>query len=311
MIIKIKDETNTNIRIDSFLSDYFEDYSRSKLSKLIKSGLVKVNEKPVKASYLLKLFDQIDLNLQDLEIKPLEKENIYLDVMYEDDYLAVINKPVGMLSHPTSTIRSNTLVNALLFRFDTLSDINGDDRLGIVHRLDFNTCGLMIVAKTNEAAEKLVDSFKQRSIVKKYRAITIGNFEEKQGVLEYPIGRNTRNRKLMAVDFENGKYAKTSYKVIWETKGYSYLELDLHTGRTHQIRVHLSYINRPILGDKDYGGKKPEFSIDHQLLQSFYLEFNHPITDQGLQFQIDESSQIKKYADLLFKERSCIQESKL
>ncbi|MDO5027062.1 MAG: RluA family pseudouridine synthase [Tissierellia bacterium] len=310
MIITINDDSYLDTRIDSFLADYFEDYSRSKLSKLIKQGLVKVNNKPVKTSYLLKSLDQIELSLKDLEIKAIEKENIYINVIYEDEDIAIIDKPVAMLSHPTSTVRSNTLVNALLNRFDSLSDINGQDRLGIVHRLDFNTSGLMIIAKTNRAGEELIGMFKNRTITKKYRAICIGNFAEKEGVLEYPIGRNLANRKLMTVDSLNGKYAKTSFKLIWETKGYSYLHLDLYTGRTHQIRVHLAHINRPILGDRDYGGKRPEFSIDHQLLQSFYLEFDHPISKKHLRFQIDESSQIKKYADLLFKERSCTQELK-
>lgn len=307
MIIKIKDENDTNIRIDSFLSDYFEDYSRSKLSKLIKKDLVKVNGDKVKASYLLKMHYVIELDLKDLELKPLEAQDLYVEVLFEDEHIAVINKPINMLSHPTANIRTNTLVNALLNRFSNLSNVNGEDRLGIVHRLDFNTSGLMIIAKTNEAADVLIQMFKNREVIKKYRAITLGNFDEKEGILEFPISRNKVNRKLMAVDFDNGRYAKTGYKVIYETKGYSYLELDLFTGRTHQIRVHLSHINRPILGDRDYGGKKGEFSIDHQLLQSFYLEFEHPILKKKLQFQIEESSQIKKYADLLFKERKCTQ----
>lgn len=307
MIIKIKDENDTNTRIDSFLSDYFEDYSRSKLSKLIKKDLVKVNGDKVKASYLLKMHDVIELDLKDLELKPLEAQDLYVEVLFEDEHIAVINKPINMLSHPTANIRTNTLVNALLNKFSNLSNVNGEDRLGIVHRLDFNTSGLMIIAMTNEAADVLIQMFKNREVIKKYRAITLGNFDEKEGILEFPIARNKVNRKLMAVDFDNGRYAKTGYKVIYETKGYSYLELDLFTGRTHQIRVHLSHINRPILGDRDYGGKKGEFSIDHQLLQSFYLEFEHPILKKKLQFQIEESSQIKKYADLLFKERKCTQ----
>lgn len=311
MIIKIKDENDTNIRVDSFLSDYFEYQSRSKLSKLIKNGLVKINNKTVKASYLLKLYDEIYIDLSDLEIRPLEKEKIYIEVLFEDEHIAIINKPINMLSHPTVTIRNNTLVNALLYKFSNLSDINGEDRLGIVHRLDLNTSGLMIIAKSNESAEILIEMFKHRQVIKKYRAITLGNFDEKKGVLEFPIARNKVNRKLMAVDFEQGKYAKTGYTVLYETRGYSYLDLNLYTGRTHQIRVHLSYINRPILGDKDYGGKRGEFSIDHQLLQSYYLEFNHPILKNKLQFEIEESSQIKKYADLLFKERKCIQKLKV
>lgn len=310
MIIKIDDKSDINTRLDSFLSDYLEDYSRSKLSKLIKNKLVKVNNHNIKPSYLLKYDDEIYINLKDLELKPIEKEDIYISVIYEDEHIAIIDKPVNMLSHPTSTIRSKTLVNALLNRFDRLSDVNGDDRLGIVHRLDYNTCGLMIIAKTDEAAIKLIDMFKNRLIVKKYRAIVLGNFENKKGILEYPIARNQKNRKLMTVDFLNGKYAKTGYEVIYEADGYSYLLLDLFTGRTHQIRVHLSHINKPILGDIDYGGKKKEFSIDHQLLQSFYLEFKHPISNQNLVFKIDESPQIRKYADLLFKERSCTQKLK-
>ena len=310
MLINIKEEFEEDQRIDLFLSEYFEDYSRSKLTKLIKAGLVKVNDKEVKASYPIKLNDVIYIDLDDLKIKALEPEDRFLEIIYEDEDLAIINKPIAMLSHPTATIRTGTLVNVLLSKFDSLSVLNGEDRQGIVHRLDHNTSGLMIIAKTNLCAEKLVEMFKSRTIIKRYRAITLGNFEEKEGVLEFPIGRNPRNGKLMAV-VEDGKYAKTSYKVICEVKGYSYLNLDLHTGRTHQIRVHLSHINRPILGDPDYGGKRGEFSIDHQLLQAFYLEFIHPISNKLLKFELDESSEIEKYRKVIFKEQPCIQEQKL
>lgn len=303
MIIKVNSEDfDKDQRIDSFLSDYLEDYSRSKLAKLIKEKKVLISNQTVKPSYIVKTGDIVELDLQDLEIKELEAEDIYLDVIYEDSDIAVINKPIGMLSHPTATIRSNTLVNALLNRFDQLSDINGQDRLGVVHRLDFNTSGLMIVALTNEAAEILKQDFQNRTIIKKYRAIVNGVFDEKEGLLDFPIARNPFNRKLMAV-VESGKEARTGYKVLMEADGFSYLDLDLFTGRTHQIRVHLSHINKPILGDKDYGGKRPNFSIDHQLLQSYYLKFSHPISGNTIELQLEESSEISKYRKIIFKEQ--------
>lgn len=302
MIIKVNlEEYESNLRLDAYLAEYLEDYSRSRISKAIKDAKVLVNGKECKSKYIVKENDEIELDLKNLEIPPILPEDISLDILYEDDHIAIINKPISMLTHPTATIRSNTLVNALLNRYDRLTTINGEERPGIIHRLDFNTSGLMIIALSDEAANVLKTEFQERSIVKRYRAICIGNFTELEGIIESPIGRNLHNRKLMQVR-EDGKYAKTGYKVTHECPGYSYINLDLFTGRTHQIRVHLASINKPILGDKDYGGLQKQFSINHQLLQAFYLKFNHPITNESMEFELEESSEIKKYKEILFKE---------
>lgn len=301
MKIKVElEEFSEKTRLDSFLTDYLEDYSRSKLQKLIKDKKVFVNDRVEKPKYQVKDGDLIEFSLEDLKIKPIEAENIDLKIIYQDDHVALINKPINMLSHPTATIRTGTLVNSLKYHFKSLCNINGEDREGIVHRLDYNTCGLMIICLTNEAGEKMIEAFKDRSLVKKYRAIACGIFDEKEGVIEYPIARNTRNRKLMAVD-KDGKYALTTYKVLEKKNGFSYLDISLHTGRTHQIRVHLSHINHPILGDRDYGGKRPQFKIDHQLLQAYYLKFTHPITGKVMEFELPMSSEINKYYHVIFK----------
>lgn len=301
MIIRINLDEFNDTRIDSYLADYLEDYSRTKLANLIKDGKVLVNSEKVKPKYLVKQDDIVEINLKDLEIPPILPEDIHLDIIYKDEHIAVINKPIGMLSHPTTTIRTNTLVNALKFHFNNLSDINGEERVGIVHRLDYNTSGLMIIALSNDAALRLKNMFAERKVTKKYRAIVIGKLKENHGIIEANIARNLRNRKLMDID-PIGKYAKTGYSVIKTNGSFSYLNLELFTGRTHQLRVHLAYLNHPILGDKDYGGLMKQFSIDHQLLQSYYLQFKHPITEELLTFEIDESSDLKKYNEIIFKE---------
>lgn len=301
MIIKPNFDDFEETRIDSFLADYLEEYSRSKISKLLKDKKVFVNKKPVKPKYIVKEDDVIEFDLDDLKIKPVESENIPLEVIYEDKDIAIINKPIGMLTHPTTTIRTNTLVNALKYRFDNLSTINGEDRDGIVHRLDYNTSGLLIIALHDISAQRLKEMFKNREIIKKYRAIVKGNIDKDEGIIEKPIARSTKNRKLMEIN-DDGRYAKTGYSVLDRNKGFTYLDLILYTGRTHQLRVHLSSINRPILGDKDYGGLVSQYSIDHQLLQSYYLEFNHPISNQKLKFTIEESSEINKYKKIIFED---------
>ena len=300
-LIYSKDIADKNERIDQYLSNHFEEYSRSKISRLIKLGKISVNSNRVKPSYLLKEEDTIELSLDDFELSPIQPQNIDLEIVYNDDDIAVINKPVGMLSHPTHLIRENTLVNALLFHFPHLSSLNGEDRPGIVHRLDFNTSGLMVIAKTDAAFLGLKKQFEDRKVDKGYLAIVKGRFNEDEGCINLPIGRNLNNRKFMAVNQE-GKEAITCYKVIRSSTEFSYLDVRILTGRTHQIRVHLSHINHPILGDKDYGGYDKRFNIDHQLLQAYYLAFHHPITSKYLEIQIDPSSEIKKYHEILFKE---------
>lgn len=298
--MKIVVDEEYNQRIDSYLSDYFDDISRSKLSKLIKDKDILVNDKNIKPSYIVSENDIITINLEKLKLKPIQAQKLNIDIVYEDDDIAIINKPSGIISHPTKSIRENTVVNFLIDRYDNLPLLNGDERPGIVHRLDKDTDGLMIIALNEKSMIKLKEIFKNREIVKKYRTIVDGNFNDKKGIIESPIGRDLSNRKLMTVT-ESGKYAETIYHVIKSNKKYSYLDVNIITGRTHQIRVHLKNINHPILGDKEYNNVKNNFNISSQLLQAYYLEFNHPINDKKLLFEIDMYEEFKKYYNIIFK----------
>lgn len=298
-----------NMRVDQYLAEYYEDISRSKLSKLIKDKSVLVNGNTIKPSFIVSEDDLIEINLKDLEIKELEPENLDIEVIYEDEDIAIINKPFDIISHPTNQIRTNTVVNFLLSRYNNLPSLYGHDRAGIVHRLDKDTSGLMIIALKENSMLKLKEMFKQREIVKIYRAIVLGKMPEKEGTIEGYIARSTKNRKLMMVS-DTGKYAKTTYELKEYNDGFSYVELNLHTGRTHQIRVHLSSISHPILGDKDYNTAKSKFNVQRQLLQAFYLEFHHPINGELMKFEIDPYPEFKKYYDLIFKGETWKEESK-
>lgn len=299
--MKIKVLDNENQRLDQFLSDYFEDISRSKFSNLIKNDCVFVNGVKQKSKYIVKLNDVIDVELDCLKIKKLEPQNLSIEILYEDEDIAIINKPMGIISHPTNSIRTNTVVNFLISRYENLPNLNGEDREGIVHRLDKDTSGLMIVALNDESMINLKSMFETRSIIKKYRAIVNNRFENLSGIIEKNISRSMKNRKLMTVD-ENGKYAKTGYKVVMQNSQYAYLDIELFTGRTHQIRVHLSSINHPILGDKDYNNNKSNFNIDGQLLQAYYLEFKHPITNKLIKIEIPMYPEFSKYYNIIFGE---------
>lgn len=299
--MKITVLDNENQRLDQYLSDYFDDISRSKLSNLIKHDSVLVNGVKEKSKYIVKLNDVIDIELDSLKIKDLMPQDLPIEVIYEDDDIAVINKPMGIISHPTNTIRENTVVNFLMSKYKNLPNLNGEDREGIVHRLDKDTSGLMIVALNDDAMIKLKLMFENRYIVKKYRAIVNNRFDKLSGIIEKNISRSQRNRKLMAVD-ENGKYAKTAYNVLVQNSQYAYLDIELFTGRTHQIRVHLSSINHPILGDKDYNNNKSYFNIEAQLLQAYYLEFNHPKTDELIKIEIPMYPEFNKYFNIIFGE---------
>lgn len=298
-----------NKRIDQYLSDYYEDISRSKLSKLIKDKSVLVNGNSVKPSFIVSENDLIEINLKDLEIEDLKGENLDIEIIYEDSDIAIINKPFDIISHPTNKIRSNTVVNFLINRYENLPSLYGHDRVGIVHRLDKDTSGLMIIALNENSMLKLKEMFKNREIIKKYRAIVIGKMPKKEGIIEGYITRSIKNRKLMMLS-DTGKYAKTTYELKDYNDGFSYVELNLHTGRTHQIRVHLSSMSHPILGDKDYNSSKTKFNVKRQLLQAFYLEFHHPISGKLMNFEIDPYPEFKKYYDLIFMGESWKEELK-
>ncbi len=293
MIIFV-DENDENKRLDSFLSEITPDVSRSKIQSLIKNGGVKLNDEAKKPSYQLKENDKIEFELpQDEEIK-IEPQNIPLEIVYEDENMLVVNKPSGMLTHPTAIERENTLVNALLYHFGgNLSDINGEFRRGILHRLDRNTSGLLMIAKNNKAHEFLANQIKEHTITKKYRAVVKGVVEKDEFEIDSPIGRNPNQPHKMAVR-EDGKPSKTIVKILERFKDATYLELTLVTGRTHQIRVHMKSINHPVYNDTLYGAGQGKVKTEEQVLQSYYLRFTKPFGDEIIELEIEPDDKIQK-----------------
>ena len=277
MIIFI-DENDENTRLDNCLAAMFQDISRSKIQNYIKEGKILVNNSIKKPAYTLKEGDKIEFDkLENEEIK-IEPQNIPLDIVYEDDNMLVVNKPSGMLTHPTSTERENTLVNALLYKYgENLSDINGEFRRGIVHRLDRNTSGLLMIAKNNTTHEFLAQQIKNRAITKKYRAILKGNYNRDEDRIELPIGRHPKQPHKMAVVpvKDGGKESITLLKILERFKEATYVELTLITGRTHQIRVHMSYMKHPVYNDTLYGAGEGRVKTQEQVLQSYYLRFTN------------------------------------
>lgn len=293
MIIFV-DENDENKRLDSFLSEITPGVSRSKIQSLIKNGGVKLNDEAKKPSYQLKENDKIEFELpQDEEIK-IEPQNIPLEIVYEDENMLVVNKPSGMLTHPTAIERENTLVNALLYHFGgNLSDINGVFRRGILHRLDRNTSGLLMIAKNNKAHEFLANQIKEHTITKKYRAVVKGVVEKDEFEIDSPIGRNPNQPHKMAVR-EDGKPSKTIVKILERFKDATYLELTLVTGRTHQIRVHMKSINHPVYNDTLYGAGQGKVKTKEQVLQSYYLRFTKPFGDEIIELEIEPDDKIQK-----------------
>lgn len=293
MIIYI-DENDENKRLDSFLSEITPDLSRSKIQNLIKTGCVLVNSRTKKTSYCLKENDKIEFEFpKDEEIK-IEPQNIPLNIVYEDENMLVVNKPSGMLTHPTTIERENTLVNALLFKYgENLSNINGEFRRGILHRLDRNTSGLLMIAKNNKAHEFLANQIKEHTITKKYRAIAKGMIEQDEFEINSPIGRNPNQPHKMAVR-EDGKPSKTIVKVLERFKDATYIELTLITGRTHQIRVHMKSINHPVFNDSLYGAGQGKVKTEEQVLQSYFLRFTKPFGDEIIELQIEPDEKIQK-----------------
>lgn len=293
MIIYV-DENDENLRLDTFLASITGEISRSKLQNLIKSGHVTVNGSAKKPSYPVKENDKIEFEIPENETARIEPENIPLEIVYEDTNMLVVNKPSGMLTHPTASEKTGTLVNALLFKYgENLSDINGELRRGIVHRLDKNTSGLLMIAKNNKTHEYLADLIKNHKITKKYRTIVKGAYPIDEDVINLPIGRNTAQPHKMAVA-ENGKESITIVKVIERFKDATYLDVTLITGRTHQIRVHLSHKGFPVFNDTLYGAGMAKVKTDEQVLQSYYLRFTKPFSDEIIELEIEPDEKITK-----------------
>jgi len=285
---------NVSKRLDIYLTDVLTE-SRNFISKNIKNGNIKVNNKIVKGGYSLREGDVISINdlTVDTSVKP---EKIDIEILYEDDYIMVVNKRSGMVVHPGNGNTSHTLVNALMGYTEDLSTEGGLERVGIVHRIDKDTSGILLIAKTNEAHRILTDDFKNKRIKRKYIALVHGVIDNNKGKINAPIGRSKVDRKKMCVTDENAKSAVTNFTVLERFKNATLLELILETGRTHQIRVHMEYINHPVVNDPVYG-KRKVINDYGQMLHAYYLGFNHPITKKFMEFTKEAEPEFKEIVD--------------
>ena len=284
--------TKTDVRLDVFLSENLE-FTRSRIKKLCDDGNVLVNGRIEKANKVIKSGDQIQVNVPENKNLDLAPENIPLTIIYQDKDVAVINKPQGMTVHAGNGTNGSTLVNALLFHLDNLSGINGVIRPGIVHRIDKNTSGLLVVAKNDEAHLKLAKQLEDKTCKRTYFALLEGVLKEDSGTISTFIGRNPKDRTKMAV-LSSGRDAITDFKVVERFENYTFCRFSLRTGRTHQIRVHAKHIGHPIVGDKEYGYKNQKFKLDGQLLHAAELEFVHPSTDKKVKFSCELPDYFKK-----------------
>ncbi len=283
-------------RIDKFLSVLLESSSRSFIQKLIESEKVLVNGLVINKKYKVNVDDEIKVLPGDLKPLDAQPEDIPLDIVYEDEHLLVVNKPRGMVVHPAPGNYSGTLVNALLFHCkDSLSGINGILRPGIVHRIDKDTSGLLIVAKNDRAHIGLAQQIKEHSFTREYNAVIVGHLRDNEGTVNAPIGRNPKDRKKMCVTTQNSKNAVTHYKIIDDYEGYSHVSLKLETGRTHQIRVHMAHLGHPVAGDFVYGNDKKSAYLNGQCLHAIKIGFVHPITGKYLEFTSDLPDYFKEF----------------
>ena len=275
----------SGIRIDRYLSEMNKELSRSYIQKLLKEQKITVNGSAVKANYKVQEGDEISVAVPDIKEPDILPEDIPLDILYEDDDVLIVNKPKGMVVHPSAGHTSGTLVNAIMFHCkDNLSGINGVLRPGIVHRIDKDTTGALLVCKNDNAHRNLAEQLKEHSIRRRYRAIVAGVLKEDEGTIEGPIGRHPIDRKKMAVNYKNGKDAVTHYKVLERFGDYTYIQCELETGRTHQIRVHMASIGHPLVGDEVYGPKKCPFKgLQGQTLHARTLGIIHPTTGKYLE----------------------------
>ena len=279
---------NAGVRIDRFLTDNIPEITRSAVQKIIDEANVTVNGEVVPKNYKCRVGDNVDVTVPDA--KPLEAvgQNIPIDIVYEDEHLLVVNKPKGMVVHPANGNPDGTLVNALLYHCgDSLSGINGVIRPGIVHRIDKDTSGLLIVAKSDKAHIGLAQQIKDHSFSRAYEAVVYGNIKEDSGTVCQPIGRDTKDRKRMAVTMKSSKPATTHYEVIKRYGDFTHVRCVLETGRTHQIRVHMAYLGHPVAGDAVYGPRKVITRLNGQCLHAKHIGFVHPVTNEYLEFESD------------------------
>lgn len=283
------EESQSGMRLDKFLTEIYPDQTRSFLQKLVKSGEIKVNGKPViKAGFVVEGGDQVSASIPTPQAVEIEAENIPLDILYEDADVLIVNKPKGMVVHPSAGHYSGTLVNAIMYHCaDSLSGINGEIRPGIVHRIDMDTTGALIICKNDAAHVDIAEQIKEHTVTRRYRGIVCGVVKEDEGTIEGAIGRHPTQRKKMAINEKNGKPAITHYKVLQRFAKYTYMEFRLETGRTHQIRVHMASIGHPLLGDELYGNPKnlAMKGLQGQTLHAMVIGFAHPTTHEYMEFE--------------------------
>ena len=288
-------------RIDRYLTEMLPEQSRSFFQKLIRDGFVMVNHIIVKVNYRLKTGDLIEIDIPDAVPTEIVPENIPLDILYEDDDLLIVNKPKGMVVHPAVGHSTGTLVNAIMYHCQgNLSGINGEIRPGIVHRIDKDTTGSLIICKNDEAHRNIAEQIKEHSVTRRYVGVVAGTFSEESGTVEGAIGRHPNDRKRMTINEKNGKPAVTHYRVLQTLKGASVMEFELETGRTHQIRVHMASISHPLLGDTVYGNSKNPYKLQGQALHARTIGFIHPTTGE----YIEVSAPIPEYMTELVRKLS-------
>lgn len=297
--LKIYVKEDSGVRLDIYVTNIISNESRTYIKELIKNGYIKVNGNTVKPKYQVKPKDHIIINFPKPEIIEIKPENMKLDIIYEDENLAIINKPQGMVVHPAKDNNSGTLVNGLLYHFEHLSNYAGLMRPGIVHRLDKDTSGLLVVAKDNFSHERLSKALKERNINRKYYALVHGDVEVDKETIIKPIGRNPNDRRKMEVVRKYGKLAITHYKVLKRYKNYTLIEIELETGRTHQIRVHMAYIGNPVVGDRTYSNIRDKFGLKGQLLHSREIGFVHPLNNCFMKFTSNLPDYFQEIINLL------------
>lgn len=296
MEIYIEEEVKE--RLDLYLSKIMNKISRTEIQKLIKSGNILVNGKIKKAKYFPKQKDNISIQIPKSKEREILPENILLKIIYEDEDIAIIDKPQGMIVHPSKHIYINTLVNSLLYHFKDLSTMGGKLRPGIVHRLDKDTSGLLIIAKNNFVHDILSKKFMKRDIKREYMALVKGVLDSDEGIIDEPIGRNPKDRRKRAVVYNNSRSAITHYKVLERFEKYTLIKASLETGRTHQIRVHFAYINHPLVGDPMYSNED-EFNLNGQLLHSINIGFVHPRSQKYMEFSTDIPDRFKRIIKMI------------